>query len=111
MDTFALSAANILAGNEAGAAALEWSLGGGAIRFDADCTFALAGATADATLEGAPVPPLTTLAASAGDTLAVGGFASGRFLYLAISGGIGVDPSWEVARLTCPRISEGSTED
>ncbi len=91
MDTFALSAANVLAGNDAGTAALEWSLGGGAIRFDRACTFALAGAVADAALEDMPVPQMTTVAAKAGDTLTVGGFSSGRFLYVAISGGITVD--------------------
>lgn len=91
MDAFAISAANILVGNNADAAALEWSLGGGTMRFDSECTLALAGAAADAKLDGEPVAALTTTIARAGSTLEVGGFSSGRFLYVAISGGIEVE--------------------
>ena len=92
MDFTAMSAANAIAGNSLNAAALEWALGGGSIRFDRDCTFALAGATARATLAGQAVAPCTTTYARAGDELTVEQIVTGRFLYLAVAGGIDVLP-------------------
>jgi antagonist of KipI len=88
MDSFALASANIVAGNDAGAAALEWALGGGVIRFDTAGHFALSGASAEATLDGAPVEAGTRIAAAAGSQLSIGAFHSGRFLYIALRGGI-----------------------
>ncbi len=90
IDSFALSAANALAGNESGAAALEWALGGGAIEFERDAVFALGGATARATVAGKAVAPFTTTHARAGEELVIDGISSGRFLYLAVGGGIEV---------------------
>lgn len=90
MDSFALAAGNALVGNALNAAVLEWSLGGGSLRFDAQCIFALAGAQVSATLAGAPVAPLTTLRAGKGDELTVEQLDSGRFLYIAVAGGIDV---------------------
>ena len=48
MDHFALRAANLLVGNAESAAALEVTLGGLALRLDADATVAVCGAEADA---------------------------------------------------------------
>lgn len=90
MDVFAISAANALVGNEPEAAALEWALGGGSIRFESDCAFALAGARVEASLDGRDIAPCTTAHAGAGSTLSVAQFVSGRFLYVAVSGGIDV---------------------
>ena len=39
MDLFAIRAVNAIVGNSLDAAALEWALGGGAVRFDRDCFF------------------------------------------------------------------------
>lgn len=88
MDRAALGAANAVIGNEIDAAGLEWALGGGSIRFDEASVFALGGASADATLAGAAVKPLTAARANAGDILEVGRFSAGRFLYVAVAGGI-----------------------
>jgi len=90
MDSFALCAANALVGNPPDSAGLEWALGGGSVRFDVDCAFAVAGATASATVSGRHVPPCTTTRARAGEVLSVDKIDSGRFLYLAFSGGIDV---------------------
>ena len=90
MDTFALAAGNALVGNALNAAVLEWGLSGGALRFDDECTIALAGARASATLAGAAVAPLTTFRAQKGDELVVQQIESGRFLYVAFRGGIDV---------------------
>ena len=90
MDFFALAAANALAGNPLDAAGLEWALGGGSIKFERDAVFALTGAKAQATLSGHSVAPCTTVYARSGDELAIERISSGRFLYVAVSGGIEV---------------------
>ncbi len=90
MDMFAIRAVNALVGNALDAAALEWALGGGAIRFDRDCVFAIGGAKARATLSGRVVAPCTTTYARAGDEFTVEQITSGRFLYFACDGGIDV---------------------
>ena len=90
MDFFALCAANALVGNPGESAGLEWALGGGTIRFDRDCAFAIAGATANATVAGRDVAPCTTSYARAGEALSVDQIVSGRFLYVACSGGLDV---------------------
>jgi biotin-dependent carboxylase-like uncharacterized protein len=88
MDRASLGAANAVIGNEIGSAGLEWALGGGTLRFDAPSFFALSGATVDAKLAGAPISPLTATYANAGDFLEVERFSAGRFLYVAVGGGI-----------------------
>lgn len=90
MDRFALAATNAIVGNALTAAALEWGLAGGSLRFDAETTIALGGAIVSATLAGSPVAPFTTLQARAGDELVVHQFDSGRFVYVAVHGGIDV---------------------
>lgn len=92
MDAWALQAANVLAGNAPHAPALEWALGPGTLRLARDATLALAGASCDATLGGAPVEAYCTLHARAGDELAIGAPRGGRFAYVAIAGGIAVPP-------------------
>jgi antagonist of KipI len=90
MDSFALRAANALAGNHLDAAGLEWALGGGSIRFEQDAVFSLGGAKAQATLSGRAVAPCTTNYAKSGDELTLEQVSGGRFLYLAVRGGIDV---------------------
>jgi len=90
MDAFALQAANAVVGNLLDSAALEWALGGGSIRFDTECMFAIAGARTLAAIAGNIVPPLTTTQARSGDELTIEQITSGRFLYIAFSGGIDV---------------------
>lgn len=90
MDTFALQALNSIVGNSDSSATLEWALGGGEIEFKVPCTIAVGGARAEATLSGKMVRPFTTLRVAPGDHLVVERFTSGRFLYLALSGGIEV---------------------
>jgi biotin-dependent carboxylase-like uncharacterized protein len=90
MDTFALQAANAILGNDLDAAALEWALAGGSLRFERDSGCAIAGAVVRATIGGRPIAPCTSTFARAGDELVVEQIASGRFLYIALSGGIDV---------------------
>ena len=90
MDSFALRTANALAGNQLDAAGLEWALGGGSIRFEDDAVFSLGGAKAHATIGGKVATPCTTIYAKSGDELNIDQLPRGRFLYLAIRGGIEV---------------------
>lgn len=90
IDTFALRAANALAGNELDAAGLEWALGGGSLKFEDGTVFSLGGAKVRATLSGRPVPPFTTIHARPGEELTIEQISGGRFLYLAVAGGIDV---------------------
>jgi biotin-dependent carboxylase-like uncharacterized protein len=90
MDAFALQALNALVGNPLDAAALEWALGGGTLRFQRDCVYAIGGARAHATVTGRVVAPFTTCGARAGDELVIEQLTGGRFLYIAFSGGIDV---------------------
>ncbi|HEY4735605.1 MAG: biotin-dependent carboxyltransferase family protein [Gemmatimonadaceae bacterium] len=90
MDSFALCVANALVGNAPDMAVLEWALGGGSIRFERDCVFALAGANALAALSGSDVAPCTTTYARAGEILSVQKIVDGRFLYVACNGGFDV---------------------
>ncbi|MDP9204808.1 MAG: biotin-dependent carboxyltransferase family protein [Gemmatimonadota bacterium] len=92
MDSFALRAANAAAGNQLDAAGLEWALGGGSIRFEEDAAFSFGGAKAQATLAGKAVAPCSTIYARAGDELTIDPISGGRFLYIAIRGGIEVPP-------------------
>jgi antagonist of KipI len=93
MDSFSLRAANAVSGNHFDAAGLEWALGGGSIRFEDDAVFSLGGAKAHTTLGGRVAAPCTTIYAKGGDELTIEQIASGRFLYVAIRGGIEVPPA------------------
>jgi antagonist of KipI len=91
MDRWSLQAANVLVGNDPGAAALEWASGGGTVRMTADATIALTGASAEVELDGVTVHPWRAVRVSAGSTLTVRG-VRGAFLYVAVAGGVDVPP-------------------
>jgi allophanate hydrolase subunit 2 len=90
LDRAALVAGNRLVGNTPDAAAVEWARGPGEVRFERPTIFALTGAEPDGLLGARRAPGWTTLAATAGETLRVGDFARGAWLYLCVRGGIDV---------------------
>jgi allophanate hydrolase len=90
MDPLSLALANRLVGNPSGAAALEWALGTGSLRFEARTAFAATGGDAAITLDERAVATGTTQWAEAGQVLRIGGIHTGRLLYLAVSGGVEV---------------------
>jgi len=65
MDRFALSCANLLVGNEEGAAALECTFMGPELEFTADATVAVTGAELPAKLNGTLQPGWTSSCCSA----------------------------------------------
>jgi biotin-dependent carboxylase-like uncharacterized protein len=91
-DPVAYALANRLAGNDEGAAAIEMTLLGPTLIFDAEVRVALAGADLQAELDGVPFPPHRSRIAQAGSVLRCRGAASGARAYLAVSGGIDVPP-------------------
>jgi biotin-dependent carboxylase-like uncharacterized protein len=92
IDRWALAAANLLAGNGPGAAAVELTLVGGSFRFERAALAALAGADMQARLDGEPVAPWSSFRARAGSTLVLGPAAAGVRCYLAVRGGVDVPP-------------------
>ena len=88
MDQWALAMANINAGNERFAAALEWAIGGGSLRFDRDTIIGLAGAEIDASIGDKRVQSPGSYSVPSGDVLNIRAIAGRRFLYLALHGGV-----------------------
>ncbi|MCL5884288.1 MAG: biotin-dependent carboxyltransferase family protein [Deltaproteobacteria bacterium] len=90
MDRYAFAAANLLAGNPPGAAALEMTLAGGSFRFEDAAYAAVCGADLGADLDGAPVGNWAAFPVPSGATLSFGTAGSGCRAYLAVRGGIDV---------------------
>jgi len=90
IDDWALRVVNTLLGNDENAAAIEITLGRCAVRFLADTVFAIGGADANATLDGARIANWWVRTAHAGQTLTFGDAASGVRSYLALAGGVDV---------------------
>jgi biotin-dependent carboxylase-like uncharacterized protein len=90
MDPGALMVANSLVGNPVTAAGLEVCLGGLTIRFDRPARFALTGGESVASVDGREVPCQAAQFAGEAQALTIGRIHSGRFVYLAIDGGIAV---------------------
>jgi len=89
-DAISLRVGNRLVGNPEGTAALEMTLLGGTFVFPDGAVLALTGSDFGATLDGAPVPPWTSVEARGGQTLRVGPTRSGARCYLCVQGGIEV---------------------
>lgn len=92
MDRLALSLGNALLGNDFDAAGLEIAMFPFRLRFDAPVRFSVTGARGDVTLAGAPLPPLWSASAAAGDTLVIAPPREGARVYIAVAGGIDVAP-------------------
>jgi len=92
MDRYALSAANLLVGNDEGAAGLEAVFMGPEIEFTRDGVVAVTGADLPLRLDGVEQPSWTALAVRAGQVLSFGFLRAGARAYLAFDGGIDVPP-------------------
>ncbi|GAA5532252.1 biotin-dependent carboxyltransferase family protein [Deinococcus aluminii] len=87
-DLTALRLANALVGNPPQAAALEITLAGPTLLFQADALVALCGAPFAATLDGQPFPLWRAVPVRKGQVLRVGGTARGARAVLAVRGGL-----------------------
>jgi antagonist of KipI len=90
MDTMALRLANLLVGNEEGAAGLEATLIGPALEFDTPTLIAICGADLTATIGSVPLGRWRAVLAPAGVTLRFGRPEAGCRAYVAFAGGIDV---------------------
>lgn len=96
LDDCALRWANLLAGNDPGAAALECTFLGPTLTLEGPrpVAAALAGADFGATLNGAPLAPWRGFTLAPGDTLALAAPKVGARCYLAVAGGIDTPPAF-----------------
>jgi biotin-dependent carboxylase-like uncharacterized protein len=92
LDDVALQAGNLLLGNPADAAALEFTLGAATLHFHADGWIALTGTDADAQLDGRPLRPGWRCAVRAGQQLKLAAPRERMRSYVCVSGGIAVPP-------------------
>ena len=88
MDRYALRAANLLVGNEEGAAVLETVFMGPELAFTADATVAVTGADLPPKLDGEPRAGWSSFAVKAGQVLSFDFLKGGARAYIAVSGGI-----------------------
>jgi antagonist of KipI len=91
MDRFAHRAANLLVGNDEGAATLECTLSGPDLVTLTSCLIAITGADFDPHVNGMPESMWTGMFLSAGDELTFAGRRSGARAYIAVAGGVAGD--------------------
>lgn len=92
LDTFSARAANLLAGNPEGEACIEITLAGLKARLLADLVLAVTGGDLQPLLNGSPLRMWQAHAGRAGDLLFFRGRRSGCRAYLALGGGISLEP-------------------
>ncbi len=109
MDEFALRAANLLVGNDEGAAGLEITVLGPGIRFAVDTWIAVTGADLSAQLDGEALPRWQAVEVHGGGVLSFHGMEEGMRAYLAVAGGIDV-PVVMGSRSTLVKASLGGFE-
>lgn len=90
MDLFSLRAANVLVGNEQGAACLEMTVVGPRIRFLYDALIALTGGDLAVRVDGRPVPRWQSMRVKKDSVLTSDSMVDGMRAYLAVAGGIDV---------------------
>jgi biotin-dependent carboxylase-like uncharacterized protein len=90
MDRLALKAANLLVGNDEGAAGLEAVFIGPKLVFETDAMVAVTGAEMPIKVDGEEKPGWTAFRVKAGQVLTFDYLKTGARIYIAISGGIDV---------------------
>ena len=90
LDLFSALAANLLAGNDDGAAVLEAAYMGPQLRFTTPAVVAVTGATMPVTVGGQARPQWESFDVAAGDLLEFGFLQQGARIYIAVAGGIDV---------------------
>jgi urea carboxylase len=93
MDRLALRAANLLVGNDVGAAGLEAVFVGPELEFTEDVTLAVCGAELPPKVDGEPKPTWTAIEVKRGQVLSFDFLKSGARAYIAIAGGINTPSS------------------
>lgn len=96
-DSISLRLGNRLVGNPDGAAAVEFSLSGGHVRFERDAIIAITGIddrgeSVRPEIDGVAAPMWTALHVPAGEEIRLGAFGVGARAYLCVRGGIDTPP-------------------
>ncbi|GAB17733.1 hypothetical protein GOEFS_037_00360 [Gordonia effusa NBRC 100432] len=113
-DRGALRLANRLVGNAEGLACIETTLGGLRLRAVDEVLVAVSGAVADVARNGIPYGRNAAMPLSAGDELSIGATTSGLRNYVAIRGGIDIEPvlgsrsTDTLAKLGPPALTAGT---
>ncbi|ARM90904.1 MULTISPECIES: biotin-dependent carboxyltransferase family protein [Rhizobium] len=90
MDRYAMRAANLLVGNDEGAAGLEAVFMGPKLEFTEDALVAVTGGDMPAKVDGEVVPGWTSFRIKAGQVLSFDFLKAGARIYIAVVGGIDV---------------------
>jgi biotin-dependent carboxylase-like uncharacterized protein len=106
MDDFSFRVANLLVGNDEGAAALEVTYLGPTLRFGEDGTVAVTGADLPPKVDGRAYPAWEAFQVEAGETLTFDHLRAGARAYVAVAGGIDV-PEVLGSRSTYARVALG----
>jgi len=93
MDAWSFRLANLLVGNQPGAAGLECQFVGPSLKFQRDTVIAVSGADMKPTLDGQAIPIWESVAVKRGQTLALSFATVGARAYIAVAGGIDTEPS------------------
>jgi urea carboxylase len=109
MDSWSFRLANLLVGNDVGAAGLEVQYMGPTLKFQRDGVIAVTGADMQPKLDGQPVPLWESVAVKAGQTLALTSSKIGVRCYIAIAGGIDTPP-WLGSRSTFHKAGVGGMQ-
>ncbi len=109
MDSWSFRLANLLVGNDVGAAGLEVQYMGPTLKFQRDGVIAVTGADMQPKLDGQPVPLWESVAVKVGQTLALTSSKVGVRCYIAIAGGIDTPP-WLGSRSTFHKAGVGGMQ-
>ena len=109
MDSWSFRLANLLVGNDAGAAGLEVQYMGPTLKLQRDGVIAVTGADMQPKLDGKPLPMWESIAVKAGQTLALASAKIGVRACIAIAGGIDTPP-WLGSRSTFHKAGVGGME-
>ena len=109
MDSWSFRLANLLVGNEAGAAGLEAQFIGPTLKFQRDGVVAICGADMSPKIDGAAMPMWESVTVAAGQTLAMAFCTVGARAYIAVAGGIATEP-WLGSRSTFDAAGVGGME-
>jgi urea carboxylase len=109
MDSWSFRLANLLVGNDAGAAGLEVQYMGPTLKFQRDGVIAITGADMQPKLDGQRVPMWESVAVKSGQTLALTSSKVGVRSYIGIAGGVDTPP-WLGSRSTFHKAGVGGME-
>jgi len=109
MDSWSFRLANLLVGNEVGAAGLEVQYMGPTLKFQRDGVIAITGADMQPKLDGQPVPMWESVAVKSGQTLALTSSKIGVRSYIGIAGGVDTPP-WLGSRSTFHKAGVGGMQ-